>query len=401
MTTRPAATGGTVPLDKARQLRRDEATPNPQGHLPELRGQCVADWQGRAIAEREWIAVDWIPRHQVTLLMGDSGIGKTTVALQLAAAVALGKPWLGTETTRCPVLAILCEDEPDENQRRMRDVAALYGVNFRDLADLEVLVPEEDDDECEDTSLMSFDQFNGEGKTSLYYHRILRRAQWIGAKLIILDTLADFFSGDENKRRHVFQFMTLMKRLARAIDGAVVICGHPSRAGMSQGTGESGSTHWKARARSFLYLERTKDEDGLPSTTRRTLTRLKSNYAAAGEAIRLEWDRGAYTPEGGNADFVDRLDRAARQKHLRDAFLFALRKLSAQGRNVSHSRQAANYAPKVMQGLPEFEGFGRNDIETAMKSLFDDGLIEANAVVGRKPNRLPLYGIAEVEHGDE
>ncbi|UKJ74514.1 AAA family ATPase [Azospirillum brasilense] len=381
----------TLGLDEAKRRkapRRGQSTPNPDGYLPELHGQRVSDWQGQDIPERGWIADDWIPRHQVTLLMGDSGIGKTTVALQLGAAVVLGERWLGAETTRSPVLAVLCEDEPDENMRRMRDVAALYGVQFEDLADFEIIVPEDDDDQCEDTSLMAFDQYTGEGNTSMYYFRILRRAQKIKAQLIILDTLADFFSGNENVRRHVFQFMTLAKRLARAIDGAVVICGHPSRAGLLQGTGESGSTHWKARARSFLHLERAKDEDGEPSTTHRILTRLKSNYAPSGESIRLGWQRGAYVPEGGGMDFVDRLDANARRRAVEEAFLQALATILGRGYEPSHRIEARSlYAPKLAADLPEMRAYGVREIEAAMRSLMASGELVLGETAGPPSRR--------------
>ena len=61
----------------------------------------------------------------------------------------------------------------------------------------------------------------------------MKAAKDMGARLVILDTAADLFGGNENDRGQVRQFMNALSRIAMKINGAVVLCAHPSRAGMS------------------------------------------------------------------------------------------------------------------------------------------------------------------------
>ena len=69
------------------------------GHAPAapLALVCPSSWQGLPIPSRRWLATDRIIANDAIILSGDGGGGKTTIALQLAVAVAgdLGD-WLGT-----------------------------------------------------------------------------------------------------------------------------------------------------------------------------------------------------------------------------------------------------------------------------------------------------------------
>ncbi len=66
-----------------------------------------------------------------------------------------------------------------------------------------------------------------------------------GAQLVVFDSLHDFFAGNENHRGHARNFIALLRRLAREIDGTVVVTGHPSVYGLRSGTGSSGNTAWR------------------------------------------------------------------------------------------------------------------------------------------------------------
>ncbi|HEY9147871.1 MAG TPA: AAA family ATPase, partial [Gammaproteobacteria bacterium] len=90
-----------APIDvQERQLAEERARGWP-GDLPapaplrKWKWLCAADLEGLPIPEREWLVQDLIPARNVTLLYGDGGTGKSLLALQLAVAVALGRPWLG------------------------------------------------------------------------------------------------------------------------------------------------------------------------------------------------------------------------------------------------------------------------------------------------------------------
>ncbi len=62
------------------------------------------------------------------------------------------------------------------------------------------------------------------------------------ARLLLLDSLHDVFSGNENFRPEARAFVQLMSNIAGRINGAVVVLAHPSFKGLDRGSGTSGST---------------------------------------------------------------------------------------------------------------------------------------------------------------
>jgi hypothetical protein len=62
----------------------------------------------------EWLWEGWIERQALTLLDGDPGQGKSTIALDIAARASAGKPFPdGTKCDPCRVLIASCEDSRD------------------------------------------------------------------------------------------------------------------------------------------------------------------------------------------------------------------------------------------------------------------------------------------------
>jgi hypothetical protein len=74
-----------------------EPWPNgPDSRAPKFRRIInPAEWEGLPIPPREWIVPGYIPHKTVTLLSGDGSVGKSLLALQLAAGRALAREWIG------------------------------------------------------------------------------------------------------------------------------------------------------------------------------------------------------------------------------------------------------------------------------------------------------------------
>src|ERR1700687_6131041 len=86
---------------------------------PELRIINPIQWRDEPVPEREWIVRDKIPAKTVTLLSGDGAVGKSTLALPLATARALGRDWIGTVPApgRSPLWAkVPCEAKSREGE---------------------------------------------------------------------------------------------------------------------------------------------------------------------------------------------------------------------------------------------------------------------------------------------
>lgn len=87
----------------------DGTTPHPRSATDKFDGRGLVLIDGlpsvwRFESKVSWLVEDLIPEGAVTLLTGDSGVGKSTLALALAAAVARGEPFLGRRCSRRRVL---------------------------------------------------------------------------------------------------------------------------------------------------------------------------------------------------------------------------------------------------------------------------------------------------------
>lgn len=321
---------------------------------------------GKPVPPRRWLVPDLIPARNVTLLSGNGGVGKSLLALQLAFAAAAGRRWIGREVTPGRAFFLSAEDEADELHRRLDDIARAEDVDLSDLDGLTI------------ASLTGEDAVLGAtvpgGSRILptgLYNTLDHHLGEVGPAALILDTLADLFAGNENDRGQVRQFVGLLKGLAFRHDTAVILLAHPSRAGMSTGTGDSGSTAWNGSVRSRLYLTEgghPGEED--PDPDARTLTTKKQNYGPNSGDISLRWKHGVFiAPEAETG-----LDRMAVNAKARRVFLNILDKLTAQGRKVN-AKGASSYAPKVFAAHPDAEGCSQRSLQRAMERLLSDGTI--------------------------
>lgn len=322
---------------------------------------CAADLADIEAAPRPWLVPDWIPLRQVTLLSGDGGGGKSQLGLQLQAAASAGRDWLGLPVTPCRSLGLYAEDDQDELHRRLRGIVDLMGLDAAGLCDMHwrSVVGESAD-------LIEIDE-RGAVRPTAYYRRVERTALGFKARLLILDALANFYGGDEIRRRQVNAFLGLLRELAVKMDGAVVLLAHPSLAGINSGSGLSGSTHWNNAVRSRLYLTRTTGEDADPDE--RELTRLKANYAGAGDVLRLRWQRGGFVA----LDAPTGIDRAALGAKADRVFRALLAATYAEGSWTSPNPAARNYAPSMFAKHPDREGLGKPAFEAAMRRLMKAG----------------------------
>jgi RecA-family ATPase len=327
-------------------------------------------WQGKPIPVREWIWQEWIPTRVVTMLSGHGGAGKSQLAQQLITSCAAGKPFLGFEVKRCRAIGVFCEDDADELHRRQAAINTDLGIEFDDLENLQLI------------SRVGLDNFlmvyeaDGRGKPTPFFHQLFALAKETGAQLIVIDTSADVFGGNEIVRSQVRQFIGLLARLAAEIDGAVVLLAHPSLAGLTSGRGESGSTAWHNTVRSRLYLEvpdAKMEEAAEIESDVRVLARVKANYAARGR-ITLRRDRGVFVLEAGGDTAGDR----GRASDAERAFLAGLAELQAQQHRVNWHKGQPNYAPRmVRQSTHAAAGFSVEELTNAMYRLIKRGRLKS------------------------
>lgn len=339
----------------------------PTGASP-LRFTEPVNLEGVVIPARRWMVDQIVPMSNVTMISGDGGLGKSLISQQLMTACALGKPWLGQPVTKCRAMAIYCEDDNDELHRRQTDINDHYGVTFADLADMRW-----HSRAGADSVLMSFGQNDyGIGKPTALLGQIKEAALAFGAKLLVLDSLHDLFQGNENHRGAARSFISALRGIAIAMDGAVVLCAHPSMSGMNTGTGASGSTAWNNAVRSRLYLTRPKqDEEADQDNNVRFLRGMKANYSSTGGKIEMSWAAGVFVAKERPAGVFATIEAS----QVRRAFLACLDAVTAQGRYVSDAPTSPMFAPKVFKSMPEAEGHKQAALKKAMDDLFSAGEI--------------------------
>jgi len=326
----------------------------------------ATDFANETAPVRPWHVPDIIPGETVTLMGGDGGTGKSLMALQLAVSTALGRQWLGLKVTAGRAVYISAEDDRDELHRRLcgicaagfTSVADLGGLTLRSLAG-------------EDALLAHLDRAGVLTPTALLTELDDTMAENAPA-LLVLDTLADMFPGDENNRAQARQFIGMLRGLAIRHRAAVVLLAHPSKSGMGQGgDGTSGSTAWNNSVRSRLYLDRIKEDNHEPDPDARRLTVHKANYGRKGLEIGVRWRAGVFEPLPGETS----LDRMANGAKAEAVFMKLLREFTTLGRNVNHAG-SQTYAPTAFAKHPAAEGFSKRAFATAMDGLLASGKIE-------------------------
>lgn len=250
----------------------------------------AATWEGRQARPLDWMVEGAFIRGTVAILAGDGGLGKSLLLQQLITAAVFGMPWLGMATVPSRSLAVFCEDDVDELHRRQERINAHYGVRMKDLEP--VMMESRPGRDC---SLMKFERWGANGKKTVMFDQLCYAAKQHKANIIILDTLADVFDGNEVDRNQPRTFIRALRKLALETQGVVIITQHPSVEGMNSGSGRSGSTGWHNSVRSRLYL--TTPKNRAPNdqpTNERWLRVMKQNAGKFGGHIRVEWDKGVF-----------------------------------------------------------------------------------------------------------
>jgi RecA-family ATPase len=323
---------------------------------------CPPAWRGIPLEPMRWLATNRVPAGDATILSGDGGGGKTTVALQLAVAVEQDlQEWLGTTCEAGPVIFFSGEEPEHEMRRRLDRVARHRGLDPDVMRNLHFHFA--DPDGC----LLGSARPNGPIAPTALFEALRAAALQIRPILIVVDSIAATFGGNQNDRVHARSFVGMFRRLAREADCAVLLLDHPSLSGITNGTGRGGSMDWQNATRARLHLETVDgDEDG----AERVLEVKKTNYGPNGEKVKLRWEDGCFVPLGS----APAPARAAATSAADQAYLECLDIVTARGEKV-FSAPGRSYAPNVFAGMPEAKGIKVRGFKSAQDRLLSAGMI--------------------------
>lgn len=343
-----------------------------------------ASWAGKERPEQRWFVQGLVPDGEVTLLTGAGGIGKTLLVQQLLVSVAMGLPFLGRDTVQARSMSLFCEDNEDVLHARIKDICLSLGVELSDLsANMRV-----SSRKYMDNLLSQWDRSTSQMRCTTLFNQLAQDALAFGARLVVIDTIADTFGGDEINRQQVRQFIQACAgKLAQTIGGAVILLGHPSKSGEQTGDGTSGSTAWHATVRSRLYLEKA----GKEGSGYRKLSSMKANYGPAGDSWLMQWRRGVLEVVSSSEASKGVPETASA---LHGLVFSAVRAANADGVRMALARTSKYGAERILRRrAPDvFAPYSAGDVEEALQTLFATGQL-VEGYLGKDANRNPISTI--------
>ena len=158
--------------------------------------------EGEAVQPRGWIVHGgYIPTRTTTLIQGNGGDGKTSLAQQLQSSCATALPWIGLRVEECVSVGFYSEDEEQDIKERQAAIDAAYGQNCVSTGKMYLFSRAD-----EDSELVVFDRARRPSPTNFYW-QAREAAMDLRARLVEFDVAVDLFGGDENKRTEVRAFI--------------------------------------------------------------------------------------------------------------------------------------------------------------------------------------------------
>jgi RecA-family ATPase len=346
-------------------------------------------WDGVPVPPRRWLSKNRIPMREVTGLGGDGGMGKTQVALQAAVRVATaGSDWLGSELEEVgPAVFFTAEEPESEIHFRLDQIRNYHQLAWADLANVYPICPITHPEI--DPILAGLVKRTGKVESTKTFAWLREVVLDTKAKFFCIEAASDVFDVDEIVRSHAKACIRLLQGLAIEADAAASLLFHPSISGMASGRGTSGSTQWNNTMRSRLYFQTVpgaKDDD--PNDRRKVLEVMKANRGPTGEKVILEWRNGLFVPP----KTATTVERAAREQHVDQSFMAALRRLLGQNQDIAPGKTSTNSAVKLMRGSTETKGIRNDELFDAQQRLLDANVIviEAYGPPSRGQKRLVI-----------
>ena len=211
----------------------------------------------------DWLWYPYIPYGKITVIQGDPGDGKTTVALSIASILSNGHAAPGSEQKLVPG-NILYQSAEDSIEDTIKPRLIKIGADCSKIAFI-------------DESLV---------RLSLNSPLLESAIKKTNAKLLILDPLQAYLGGNNDLHRanNMRPLMRSLSKTAERTGCAVVIIGHMNKTSSAKGLYRGlGSIDITAAARSVLLVGRVPSEPSI-----RIMAHIKNSLAQEGPSMAFE-----------------------------------------------------------------------------------------------------------------
>ena len=310
----------------------------------------------------EWLMEPWIPRRSLTLLAGREGLGKSTIAVDIAARATRGEL-----DNRNPLRVLYLATE-DSRSMTVKPRLVAAGADLDAVGFLDVTLGEYG------------------GSLSLPHDYPLLSELIVSERigLVVLDAAKSAMSSTLNDHRDddVRRFLEPMSKMADDFDVVFVALVHfGKRASTDSGTLILGSIAWSQVARSVLSVARD-DESGtlIVTNTKGNLAPREMSKECAIASARVPVDEGGHTTAGvvewrgeskrsarellgGQGDDGTAAERSAAEGWLEDFLTLnpgtASQEVKNEARKYGHSERTLQRAAKALNVQSREEGFPR------------------------------------------
>lgn len=359
------------PEDYWKDRARDDDT---QG-VPILKPRKLSEI--KAPPPTQWLAKGWIPYSEITVLVGEEGLGKSLAWVRWAAAITAGRPDPSVSLpSRKPrdVVVIVTEDNPGEVKARL----TLAGANLDHIYLFS--------SEADGTGNPVFgNAMNGDMATLDAY----LGQEYIDAALVVVDAWVDTVAGSLTLKdsQQARQAMHPWKMLAQRHRLAVILMTHTNRMSTASTRDLMGSTAvLRQKARMVLFAARSPDDKEAggdyvwigPDKSNVTGKAAAVKYQLKIQNVREATDDDpgttacldAYTRAHTNisnliAEWKEQQDQAARPKTKQEQAQDAITAYMANYPNGCPTEDLKNHLEEL--------GFGKTASENARKALGDSG----------------------------
>lgn len=300
---------------------------------PELRLIRMSEVETQEV---HWLWYPYIPQGKLTIIQGNPGEGKTTLALWIAAMCSCGQALPGMEqTTPINILYQTAEDGLGDTIKPRLMIAS---------ADLNRII-------CIDETEYSL---------SLLDERIERAVKSTNAKLMILDPLQGYLGRgiDMNRANEIRDVLKQLTFVADQTGCAIVLIGHLNKTvGANSAYRGLGSMDFRAAARSVLLVGRMKREPHI-----RVIVHDKSSLAPEGKSV-------AFSIKDGSLRWVDGYEKITAEDLLNGGP--ANTKVEQTERLVRERLEKGPAPVKEIQSIIRQAGISPRTLDIAKKNMHD------------------------------